>query len=370
MKIPFVDLKTQYQNHKEEIDEAISSVIEQTAFIGGKFVKEFEQKFAEKYGVAHMISCGNGTDSLYIIMKMLGIGHGDEVITVSNSWISTSETISQTGAKPVFVDCDPVYYTIDADRIEDKISNKTKAILPVHIYGQMCDMDKLTNIAQKYSLYLIEDCAQAHFSTFMGTKAGMFGIAGSFSFYPGKNLGAYGDAGGIITNDPILAEKMTMYARHGALIKHKHKMEGINSRLDSLQASILTAKLNHILDWTKKRRENAEKITRLLTGTGDVIVPAVRKNSEHSFHLYVIQTAHRDKLAAWLKEKGIETSVHYPTPLPLLEAYGYLQHIPEDFPVAHQLSKRILSLPLYPELTDEQIAYLVDSIKEFFQSQF
>jgi dTDP-4-amino-4,6-dideoxygalactose transaminase len=197
----------------------------------------------------------------------------------------------------------------------------------------------------------------------------MFGIAGSFSFYPGKNLGAYGDAGGIITSDPVLAERMTMYARHGALVKHKHKMEGINSRLDSLQASILTVKLNHILDWTKKRRENAEKITQLLAGTGDVVVPAVRKDSEHSFHLYVIQTGHRDQLAVWLKEKGIETSVHYPTPLPLLEAYDYLQHKPEDFPVAHEMSKRILSLPLYPELSDEQIAYMVNSIKEFFQTQ-
>ena len=302
-------------------------------------------------------------------MKMLGIGQGDEVITVANSWISTSETISQTGARPVFVDCDPIYYTIDVDLIESKITKNTKAIIPVHIYGQICDMDRLLDIAKKYSLHLIEDCAQSHFSTFKGTKAGLFGIAGSFSFYPGKNLGAYGDAGGIITNDSALAERMTMYARHGALIKHKHKMEGINSRLDSLQAAILTAKLKHILDWTKKRQENAGKITKLLSGIGDIVVPAIRKDSEHSFHLYVIQTGSRDKLAAWLKEKGIETSVHYPTPLPLLEAYDYLGYKPDDFPVAQALSERILSLPLYPELTDVQIVYLVDSIKEFFQTK-
>lgn len=366
MKIPFVDLKSQYLSLKFEIDNAIKNVISETAFIGGKYVEEFERSFAEAYGVDHCISCANGTDSLYIIMKMLGITSGDEVITAANSWISTSETISQTGATPVFVDCDPIFYTIDEQQITEKITSRTKAIIPVHLFGQMCDMNAIIEIAKKHSLYVIEDCAQSHFSKLDGVNAGLFGIASSFSFYPGKNLGAYGDAGAIITKDTELAKSFKMFGRHGALIKHQHVIEGINSRMDGLQAAILSVKLKRMGEWTKARQNNSAKISDLLSGVGDLVLPKVRRDTVHSFHLYVIQTEKRDDLAIYLKEKGIETSIHYPVILPMLTAYQHLGHTGSDFPVSSKMSNKILSLPLYPELNDESINYMTKAIKDFF----
>jgi dTDP-4-amino-4,6-dideoxygalactose transaminase len=366
MKIPFVDLKAQYLSIKDEIDHAISTVISETSFIGGFHVNNFEQEFQNKYGVNHCISCANGTDSLYIIMKMLGIGSGDEVITVANSWISTSETISQTGATPVFVDCEDDFFTINVNEIEAKITENTRAIIPVHLYGQMCDMDKLIEISKKHSIFLIEDCAQSHFSKFNNVKAGLHGHAASFSFYPGKNLGAYGDAGAIITNNDSFAESFKMFARHGALVKHKHIIEGINSRMDGLQAAILSVKLKRIEDWTRQRQENAKKLTHALNGIENIKTPAIRENSEHSFHLYVIQAENRDGLAEFLKSRGIEVAIHYPTPLPLLPAYEKYNYKSEDFPVASNLSNYILSLPLYPELSEGAINYIASSIKEFY----
>lgn len=366
MKVPFVDLKAQYHSIKEDIDKAIFSVIEETAFIGGKYVQNFEKEFAEKYGVKHCISVANGTDSLYIIMKMLGIGDGDEVITVANSWISSSETITQTGAKPVFVDIDPLYYTIDEKLIASKITSRTKAIMPVHLFGQMCNMDLIIDLAKQHGLFVIEDCAQSHFSEFNGQRAGTMGIAGSFSFYPGKNLGAYGDAGCIITNDDELADKCRIYARHGAKVKHKHVIEGINSRLDGLQAAILSKKLPHILDWTDKRIENASRYSKLLADIPEVICPRVRPNTKHTFHLYVVKVKDRTALAEYLSEQGIETAIHYPTALPLLPAYAYLNCREEDFPVSFANQSQILSLPMYPELSDEAIHKVVGAIRAFY----
>ncbi len=369
MRVPFVDLKKQYESIKQEIDEAIRLVIEETAFIGGKFVNEFEQKFAKAYGVKHCISCANGTDSLYIIMKMLGIGEGDEVITVANSWISSSETISQTGARPVFIDIDPIHYTIDVSQVAAKISSKTTAILPVHLQGQMCDMDSLMNIAQQYNLAVIEDCAQSHFSKYHNKLAGTMGIAGSFSFYPGKNLGAYGDAGCIITNSDALAEKCRLYARHGALIKHQHKIEGINSRLDGLQAAILSTKLNHIESWTEQRIANAGYYTKVLSGISEIALPVVKPQTKHTFHLYVIRAASRDELAAYLKDNGIETAIHYPVPLPFMEAYQYLGYAESDFPVTAKYQHEILSLPMYPELTYDMMDFVGETIRKFYKRQ-
>lgn len=366
MNIPFVDLKTQYRNLKQSIDTAINAVIEETAFIGGKYVTAFEDKFASKYEVRHCVSTANGTDSLYIIMKALGIGPGDEVITVANSWISSSETITQSGATPIFVDIDPTYYTINESAIEEKITKRTKAIIPVHLYGQMCDMDRIMDIASRHNLYVIEDCAQSHFSTYNGKRAGTFGVAGSFSFYPGKNLGAYGDAGGLITNDDDLALRCKMFARHGALVKHDHKMEGINSRLDGLQAAILSVKLDHIDEWTRKRMVHAAYYSQLFENNNQVVTPKVRANTQHTFHLYVLRVENRKALQAHLHSKGIETAIHYPTPLPFLPAYNYLEHKPEDFPVAFAYKDEILSLPLYPELTPEQIEYVAESVNEFY----
>jgi len=365
MKVPFVDLSAQYNSLKSDIDKAISRVIADTAFVGGKYVKDFEEQFASLYGVKHVISCANGTDSLYIIMKMLGIGPGDEVITAANSWISSSETITQTGAKPVFVDVHPRYYSLDETKLEAKITSRTKAIIPVHLHGQMCDIGTIRHICDKYNLYMIEDCAQSHFSELGQKRAGLFGIAASFSFYPGKNLGAYGDAGCIITNDDGLAEKCLMFARHGALKKHEHIMEGINSRMDGIQAAILSAKLPFILEWTERRIAAASHYDELLSGMDGIVLPQVRPDSKHTYHLYVICTKERNALAQHLKENNIETAVHYPTALPNLPAYRYLNHQPEDFPVASQLQDEILSLPMYPELTETMIQYVADVIRRF-----
>ena len=367
MKIPFVDLKAQYKTIKNEIDDAIQSVIDEAAFIKGKYVEKFEREYADKHGVKHCIGVANGTDAIYVSLKALGIGPGDEVITVANSWISTSETISQAGARPVFVDIDPDYYTIDYRLIEDKITPKTKAIVPVHLFGQPAEIEKIKQICEKHNLHLIEDCAQAHFAEYNNQKVGTFGIAGAFSFFPGKNLGAYGDAGAIITNDDDFAVKARMYANHGALIKHQHQIEGINSRLDGMQAAILSVKLKHILEWNAKRLRNAILYNELLTGVDGIAIPQIRENVKHVFHLYVIRAANREALQKYLAEKGISTGIHYPTPLPLLHAYRYLNHTPSDFPIASDYMDKILSLPMFPELTGEQIQYIVDSIKEFYR---
>src|SRR5450432_115241 len=367
MKIPFVDLLSQYESIRPDIDGAITKVIQQSAFIGGSFVNDFEKEYGRAYGVKHVIGCGNGTDSLYIIMKMMGIGSGDEVITAANSWISSSETITQTGARAVFVDIHPEYYSMDESRLEEKITNSTRAVIAVHLQGQMCDIETIRKICDRRKIYLIEDCAQSHFSEFKNKRAGLFGHAGSFSFYPGKNLGAYGDAGCIITNDDALAEKCRMYAQHGALKKHHHLIEGINSRLDGLQAAILSAKLRHLPEWNKKRIEHATEYHKYLSDIKEICLPAQRPDTKHTWHLFVIRTKQRDKLAKWLADRNIETAVHYPTALPNLPAYKYLGYKPEDFPVASSLQDEILSLPMFPELTEEMIVYIAGAIKSFVE---
>jgi dTDP-4-amino-4,6-dideoxygalactose transaminase len=366
MNVPFVDLKAQYQSIKSEIDPAIQSVISETAFVGGKYVDAFERAFAGKFGVKHCVSCANGTDAIYITLKALGIGPGDEVITVANSFIATSETISQTGARPVFVDLDG-YFHIDPARMEAKITAKTKAVIPVHLFGQPVDIRAVKEICDRRGLFLIEDCAQSHFATAQGKKTGTFGIAGTFSFYPGKNLGAYGDGGAIITDDDEFARKARLFASHGSLQKHIHEIEGINSRLDAIQAAVLQVKLGHIEDWNRARNGHAMKYNDLLGGVGRIQCPKLRPETFHIFHLYVIRAENRDDLAAFLKTKGIFTGIHYPTALPLMPAYRYLGHKPADFPVAYACQGEILSLPMYPELAGEQIAYVADSIKEFYK---
>lgn len=367
MQIPFVDLKAQYKSIQQSIDTAISNVITETAFIGGKYVKQFESDFARLYGVKHVISCANGTDSLYILMKMLGIGNGDEVITVANSWISSSETITQTGARPIFIDVHPEYFSMDETKLSGLITLKTKAVIVVHLQGQVCEMDTIVTICRERNIHIIEDCAQAHFSEYRGKRAGLTGIAGSFSFYPGKNLGAYGDAGCIVTNDDRLAEKCRMYANHGALKKPNHQMEGINSRMDGLQASILSAKLPYILGWTDTRIGHAVLYNHYLKDIGQIELPKVRPGSRHSFHLYVIKARKRDQLKSYLLENNIETTIHYPTALPNLPAYHYLGHSPESFPIATRLQNEILSLPMYPELTEEMIGYVANCIRSFYR---
>jgi dTDP-4-amino-4,6-dideoxygalactose transaminase len=366
MTIPFVDLKAQYQQHKKEIDQAIRDVIAETGFVRSHFVTDFETSFAGAYGMKHCIGVANGTDAIYILLKMLGIGPGDEIITTAISWISTSETISQTGATPVFVDIHPETYLINADLIEKKITPLTKAVIPVHLYGQPAAMDKIAEICRKHNLLLIEDCAQAHFAEYKGKKAGTFGTASTFSFYPGKNLGAYGDAGAILTDDDQLAGKCRMYANHGALKKHEHLIEGINSRLDGLQAAILSAKLPFILEWNKKRLEHARYYNQLLSEIKEVITPSIDENARHIFHVYCIRTSNRSGLQEYLRKSGIETAIHYPVALPNMPAYKYLGYRPDDFPVASRYQSQILSLPMYPELTIEQMDYIVKTISQFF----
>lgn len=367
MQIPFVDLKAQYESIKAEIDKSISEVIEHTAFVKGEHVKNFEQSFAELYGVKHVISCANGTDSLYIIMKMLGIGEGDEVITAANSWISSSETITQTGAKVVFSDPDDKYLSMDAEIVRELITPNTKAIMPVHLHGQVCDVDGIKELCEEHNIHMIEDCAQSHFSEYKGKRVGTIGIAGSFSFYPGKNLGAYGDAGCIITNDDALAEKCRMYANHGALKKHHHVMEGINSRMDGIQAAVLNVKLPYILDWTELRIRNASYYDNYLGDIKEVKTPVVRPETVHTYHVYMIQAEKRDELEKFLSENGVSTARHYPTALPNLPAYKYLGYTRDDYPVASELESQILSLPMYPELEEEQIKYVAEKVKEFYQ---
>lgn len=367
MQVPFVDLYAQYQTIKPEIDQAIENVIRDTAFIRGPYVKKFNAEFAAAYGVKHCIGVANGTDAIYIVMRMLGIGPGDEVITVANSWISTSETIGQTGATPVFVDTEPDYFTIDPALIEAAITERTKAIIPVHLTGQACQMDQIVALCEKHGLHLIEDCAQSHFSEVNGQRVGTFGIASTFSFYPGKNLGAYGDAGCILTNDDALAEKITMYANHGALKKHSHFMEGINSRLDGLQASILSAKLPYIHEWTEARIRHAASYDEVLADIPQIVRPTVRPESRHSYHLYMIRAEKRDELKAYLSDQGVATAIHYPVPLPFMPAYAHLGYQREQFPIVAQYQQEILSLPIYPEITPEMIRYVADCIRGFYE---
>ena len=371
MKIPFVDLKAQYKSIKPEIQSAINDVLDHTAFIKGERVERFEQHFAEMTGAKHCIGVGNGTDALIITLKSMGIGPGDEVIVPANSFIATSEAVSAVGATVVFADNDPKTYNIDVARIEEKITAKTRTIIPVHLYGQMADMEPIMKLASGHRLKIVEDAAQAHLSEYKmedgsWKKAGTLGDMTTFSFFPGKNLGAYGDGGAIVTNDDALALKAKMYANHGRVAKYNHEFEGYNSRLDGMQAAILNVKLRYLAAWTVQRRRVAQQYTTLLADIPAITTPEVTERYRPVWHLYVIRTAKRDELGAYLKEKGIATGVHYPIALPNLKAYSTKGHKGSDYPVASNYQHQLLSLPVYPELTDEQIVYICNHIKSFF----
>jgi dTDP-4-amino-4,6-dideoxygalactose transaminase len=364
MKIPFVDLYAQYLTIREDIDKAIASTIRESSYIGGTAVGCFEASFADYLGIKQVVACANGTDSLEIILKAWGIGPGDEVIVPAHSWISTSEAVGNTGATPVFVDVNADDYTINVTFIEAAITPRTKAIIPVHLYGHPADMPAIMKIAEKHNLKVMEDCAQSHGASINGQVTGTFGDAASFSFYPGKNLGAYGDAGCMATNDEALAAKLRMIANHGQKGKHNHLIEGRNSRLDGLQAAILSAKLPHLEQWTESRIAHAETYSRLLADSG-MTVPVTRDGCRHVFHLYVIRSEQRDALASHLKDAGIDTAVHYPTALPFLPCYRERGFRPEDFPVAFHNQSRILSLPMYAELSAEQLEQVASVILSF-----
>lgn len=363
--VPFADLHAQYLTIRAEIDAAIADVIARSAFIRGPHVTRFEEAFAQAVGARHCVSCANGTDSLYIAMRALGVKPGDEVIAPAHSWISTTETITQAGAKVVFCDTDPQTFTIDPRVLATKITPRTVGIIPVHLYGQPADMDAIMALAEKHKLWVIEDCAQAHLAKYKGRMVGSFGTAASYSFYPGKNLGAMGDAGALTTADGALAERMAMLARHGGLTKGDHQIEGINSRLDGLQAAVLMAKLPHLPSWTARRQEVAAEYGRLLAGIEGLTLPTTAPEREHVWHLYVVQHDRRDELARHLSARGIQTVINYPVALPFLPAYRRFGHQASDFAVAHHHQSRILSLPIFPEITPEQMHKVADSIRSF-----
>jgi dTDP-4-amino-4,6-dideoxygalactose transaminase len=362
MRIPFVDLEAQYLSLKGELDGAIAKVVSETAFISGRYAAAFEASFAEYLGVDHCVAVANGTDALEIALQAVGIDAGDEVIVPANTFFATAEAVANIGATPVFVDNDPVFYNIDPSKIEAKITSKTKAIIPVHLYGLPAEMDEILGVAKRHDLKVVEDCAQAHGATYKGVKVGTFGDAATFSFYPSKNLGAAGDAGAIVTNDKDTADRARLIANHGQPAKNRHTIEGRNSRMDGIQAAVLSVKLPYLDSWLDARRSHAELYDELLVDSG-IELPKAPDHSNHVYHLYVIRLADRDQAAAKLADEGIETGMHYPVALPFIEAYATRGYKPTDFPVSHAQMGQLLSLPMYAELTDEMIGQVCSVLK-------
>jgi len=361
--IPFANLHAQHSALRKEIDSAIFNIVEKSAFIRGPDIEYFEESFAKAIGTNHCISCANGTDALYIAMKALGVGHGDEVITTAHSWISTSEAITQTGARVVFCDVNSDDFLLDTSKVERLITKKTKGIIPVHLFGQAVDMDPLMKMAKNHNLWVLEDCAQAHFATYKGNMVGTIGDIATFSFYPGKNLGAMGDAGCIVTDRTDLSEHAKLFARHGG--KGEHLIEGINSRMDTIQAAILNIKLSYIAEWTNLRRSAAATYNRLLSEFDKITRPTENSYNKHVYHLYVIKTQKRDELKKYLQSQGIQTVINYTKALPFYKAYEYLEHTPEDFPNAFNNQSKILSIPIYPEIPYGDQKYIVSKIQDF-----
>ena len=361
-KVPFVDLSAQYQAIKEEVDSAIAGVLKSTAFITGPDLRKFEEEFAEYCGVKYAVGVDSGTSALELILRAYGIGAGDEVIIPANTFIATALAVSFTRATPVLVDANPTTYNIDVEKIEAAITPKTRALLPVHLYGQPADMDAILEIGRRHSLLVFEDACQAHGARYKGKRCGALGEAAAFSFYPAKNLGCYGDGGAITTNDPQIADKLHKLREYGQTEKYIHAEIGYNHRLDTLQAAVLRVKLKYLDVWNQARREHAALYSQLLADSG-IGIPVVPDYAEPVWHLYVVQVQGRDQLRQKLTEKGVYTGIHYPIPIHLQEAYRSLGYQKGDFPVTEQTAEHILSLPMYPELTDEMITYVVEELK-------
>lgn len=364
--IPFLELKAQYHSIKEEIDGAVSQVLEKGWFILGENVRAFEEEFAAYCGASFGVGVGSGTEALHLALLACGVQPGDEVITVPNTAVPTVSAISFAGATPVFVDIHPDSYNMEPSGIEAKMTERTRAIIPVHLFGQAADMGPILEIARRHNLKVIEDACQAHGAEYQGRKVGTFGDAGCFSFYPTKNLGAYGDGGMIITNDASIAEKARLLRNYGEKQRYYHSIKGFNSRLDELQAAILRVKLRHLDEWNEARRERAKLYDRHLAESG-VATPAEMAYGRHVYHLYVIRSPRRDELQAFLASKGIGTLIHYPVPVHLQEAYRDLGIGPESLPVAERYAGEILSLPLYPELSRESVERVAGLVGEFQQ---
>lgn len=363
--IPLVDLKAEYKHIKRDIDTAIGRVIENTSFILGAEVDRFEENFARYCQAKYCVGVASGTAALSLSLLALGIQPGDEVITTPFTFIATAEAISHCGAIPVFVDIDPNTYLINPDQIEAKITQKTRAIVPVHLYGQPADLDPIQRIAKRYGLAVVEDAAQAHGAEYKGKRVGTIGDVSCFSFYPGKNLGAYGDAGAVVTNDSQIAEKILMLRNHGRKkgVKYEHQIVGFGERIDSLHAAILNAKLPYLEEWTERRRTLAHRYNDLLKDD-DFILFEETLNTRHVYHLYVLRHPKRDAILAFLKDNGIGAGVHYPIPLHLQPAYSFLGHRLGDFPQAERIAKEVFSLPLFPFMTEEQQDFIVSTVRQ------
>lgn len=365
MKVPFLDLKAQYESIKAEINDALQQVLEKTAFAGGPFVAEFEKQFAAFCGTEQCVAVASGTDALWVALVAMGIGQGDEVITVPDTFIATAEAISFAGARPVFVDVEEKTYNMDPSKLEAAITSKTKAIIPVHLFGQPADMDPILDIARRHNLLVLEDACQAHGAEYKGRRTGSIGTAGAFSFYPGKNLGAYGEAGAVTTNDPVLADKMRTFRDHGQPKKYYHDIVGWNARMDGFQGAILSAKLKHLDGWNEGRRRNAALYGELLgNGANGLVVPYETDYAKHIYHIYAIRVKSRDAFMDALGKKDVATGIHYPVPVHLTGAYSSLGYKMGDFPVAEKCAAEFVSLPMFAELTEAQIKYVCEEIKK------
>lgn len=360
--IPFANLKREYAEIREEITQAIYRVLESGQFISGEEVEKFEEEFSRYVGVKYGIGVNSGSDALFLALKALGIGNGDEVITVSHTFISTVDAIVRNGAKPVFVDIEPDTYCMDVTKIEEKITDKTRAILPVHLYGHPANMDPIMELAEKYNLYVIEDACQAHGAEYKDKKVGSIGDIGCFSFYPTKNLGAYGDGGIVVTNSKELAEKLRMLRNYGQPRKYYHDFIGVNSRLDEIQAAILRVKLKHLDEWNERRRNIARLYNEFLEDS-EMVIPIEKEYAKHVYHLYVVRHKDRDIIQKWLQENGIQTQIHYPIPVHKQKAYlnlGYNTYLP----VTEKICNEILSLPMHPWLNEDEVSNVAEVIKK------
>lgn len=368
MQVPFLDLKAHHASIRGEIDSAIREVIDSGAFAGGPFVERFEEDFAKFCGIPHSVGVGNGTDALWFALLALGIGPGDEVITVPMTFMATTEAISFCGAKPVFVDIDEETYTMNTALLEQAITPRTKAIIPVHLYGQTADMDPILAIAKRHNVYVVEDACQAHGAEYKGRKAGSFGHAGCFSFYPGKNLGALGEAGGIVTSDDQLKRKMEVLRDHGQARKYHHSMIGWNGRMDGIQGAVLRIKLKRLATSNNARRTLARLYDELLAPVKQVIAPREAKDRVHVYHVYAVRVQDRDRVMESLSDRGIGCGVHYPIPVHLQQAYESLGYKTGDFPVAEKCAQQFLSLPMFPEMTEVQVKHVVGELSELVRA--
>ena len=364
MNIPFVDLKAQYRSIQDEVNAEIAATLEKCDFILGQNVESFEKEFASFCGARYGIGVDSGTSALELALLAYDIGPGDEVITSANTFIATALAITYTGAKPVLVDIEPDSYMIDPDRLREAITERTKAIIPVHLYGHPADMDLICAIANEHDLVVIEDASQAHGARYRGERVGTFGDVAAFSLYPGKNLGAYGDAGVLVTDDERVNNQLRLLRNWGSVKKYHHEILGYNRRMDTLQSSILRVKLRHLEGWNMARRSHAKLYHQLLADSS-LTLPVEASNAESVYHLYVIRTPERDKLANYLQERGVAAIIHYPVPIHLQPAYKELGHQAGDFPITEQFAQEILSLPIFPELQPEQIHYIAKVIGEF-----